>query len=125
MVAVTLSHIKPLDRYNTERPYWLNIPGDERSQHIVRTNLEYCTHDGIKIEDLRNHGSDTFSLESDGFEILNYETQASVQPDGVGVGAYCEEIAGLVSKKCDAAHAICYDYRVRPLESPSLELVQC
>lgn len=111
MVVATLNFIKPLDLYESEKPYFLNIPGSEPGSQILQTNLEYAPHGDVPIEDIRDRISD-FSLEKNGFQVMNYDAGTSDDLQGFNVEAYCEEMAALVSKACDAVHAICYDYRV-------------
>ena len=113
MVQATLHFLKPLDIYETERPYFLNILGDEISQQILQTNLEYSPREGISIEDVREQGLDKFSLEENGFQVLKYKANTAVDLDDAKVETYCEEIVKLVSERLNAVHTVCYDYRVR------------
>lgn len=112
MVTTTLTFIKPLPLYDMEKPYFLKIPVNDVSQSFRKTNLEYITRDGVAIEDARERGLDTFSLEDNGFQFLNYETKSSLDGKKPDIEDYCREITELVSREYNATHAICYDYRV-------------
>ncbi len=112
MVAATLNFITDLDRYETEKPYFLNIVGHKSLPTVLQTNLEYTPHDGVEIEDIRGPKSESFSLEENSFKFLKYEAVSSLEDGDAAVEAYCDEIVRLVAKECNAAHAICYDYRV-------------
>lgn len=112
MVTTTLTFIRPLPLYDTEKPYFLKLPGTDTSQSFHKTNLEYFTRDGVVIGDAREQGLNTFSLEDNGFQFLNYETRSSLDEKNADIEAYCREITELVSRKYNAARVICYDYRV-------------
>jgi hypothetical protein len=111
MVIATLNFIKPLELYETEQPYFLNIPGSEPETQIIQTNLEYTPQDDITIEDIRGRTHE-FSLEKNGFKVLKYDAEGLDQLQGSKVDTYCEEMAALVAEECNAVHAVCYDYRV-------------
>ncbi|KAK4460362.1 hypothetical protein QBC42DRAFT_181025 [Cladorrhinum samala] len=126
MVAATLHFISPLDRYRTEKPYFLNVVADDPSQTILQTNLEYTPRHGIALSDIRERGLEAFSLENNGFAILKYpkyQTASDLDPaegDGApssAIESFCDDMVKLVMRECNAVHGICYDYRIRRNDS--------
>ena len=112
MVIASLTFLKPLPLYDTEKPYFLVMPGSVDSSAFRKTNLEYSTKEGVTIEDVRDRGLSSFDLEEDGFQFLNYEPKTLLGKDNENIETYCQEITELVSREYNAAHAVCYDYRV-------------
>ncbi|RWA10866.1 hypothetical protein EKO27_g4236 [Xylaria grammica] len=113
MVAATLNFISDLDLYKAEKPYFLNIVGHETLPTVIQTNLQYTPHDSIKIDDLREHGLEAFSMSRNGFQILKYQARSLLDHTHMDIDAYCEEIIKLLGTELGAIHTICYDYRVR------------
>ncbi|KAJ6019883.1 hypothetical protein N7499_002970 [Penicillium canescens] len=113
MVLATLQHISPLERYETEKPYFLNIAENESSREVPQTNLEYSPQDGIRIENIRERGFPAFSLQTNGFEILNYKSVTTLENPTEDIGTFCEEMARVIKVKYNAVHVFCYDYRIR------------
>jgi hypothetical protein len=113
MVVATLSFITSAKRYETEKPYFLNILEHERLGTVLKTNLEYTPIHDIEIQDIRKTDRSAFTLKENGFQIMECETSPEIGDDGAGIEAYCNEIVQLLAKECDASHAICYDYRIR------------
>ncbi|KAG7287564.1 hypothetical protein NEMBOFW57_007076 [Staphylotrichum longicolle] len=117
MVSATLHFLSNLERYDSEKPYFLNIAGNESSPAIIQNNLEYAPQDGIELLDMRERGFDAFSLEDNGFTVLKYEAAARPEDSDAAMESYCDEIVRLVMKECNAVHTICYDYRVLDYEA--------
>lgn len=112
MVAATLNFLKPRELYNIEKPYFLNIPGSEPGNHILQTNLEYEPREKIEIQDLRQRDVDGFTLQQNGFQILQSNVTSMSGTEEDQIEAYCEKITAQVKKECGASHVLCYDYRV-------------
>jgi hypothetical protein len=120
-MLATIQFLSSLQRYDDEKPYFLNIAGTVSSSAIIETNLKYAPKDGIELLNMRERGFGGFSLESNGFTVLKYEAAAHPENRDTEIEPYCDEIVRLVTEACNATHTICYDYRVRSL-SPRLDV---
>ncbi|KAF5236254.1 hypothetical protein FAUST_6602 [Fusarium austroamericanum] len=113
MVTATLNFISSLHRYEKEKPYFLNTVDQSTREPILRTNLEYSKHEGIQIENIRDHCDNAFTLNKNGFKVMSHRTVSFIKGQNIDVEAYCTEIVRLVAEECNAAHVLCYDYRIR------------
>lgn len=106
MVKANLTFISPLERYQTEVPYFLKITRMSGPTDI-ESNLKFSTHGDIDIHDMREDGLDKFSLDTHSFTVLNHSCDLDL-----GINNYIEEVIRLLTTRCNATHVLCYDYRV-------------
>lgn len=63
-----LWYLKPLDRYQTEKPYHINLPANALGSH-AQSNEVSQEYSGIRIENLRDFENE-FTLDKNGFQIF-------------------------------------------------------
>lgn len=108
---ISLSFIKDLPLYHTEKPYFVVIEEGEGKAPSTDTNLELAPVRGIPLQDVRGRESE-FTLECNGFKYLKHKTHASADDEEDNWVAYSQEMARLIQEECGAEKVICYDYRV-------------
>lgn len=108
---ISLSFIKDLPLYHTEKPYFVVIEEGEGKIPSTETNLELAPVHGIPLQDIRGRESE-FTLECNGFKYLKHTTHASADDEEDNWVAYSKEMARLIQEECGAGKVICYDYRV-------------
>lgn len=73
-----LWYLKPLDLYQTEKPYHINLPANALGRH-AQSNEVSQEHTGIRIENLRGSENE-FTLDKTGFQIFQV-TDCGDNPD--------------------------------------------
>ena len=81
-----LWYLKPLNLYQIEKPYHINLPADALGTY-AQSNEVSQEYAGIRIQDLRSSVKD-FTLERNGFQVFQdvdcgSDLQRSVDPGGV------------------------------------------
>ncbi|CAK7234330.1 hypothetical protein SCUCBS95973_008899 [Sporothrix curviconia] len=135
MVIANLSFLCNLPLYETEKPYFLKIIGNAETHTptLLKTNLEFAPQKGITIHDLqrrvpvddaKGHGKtadvadaalalDRFRLETHGFEFVQHTFANDPLAGDAAREAYCGDMVQLLKQRCQAAYALCFDYRLR------------
>ncbi|KAK7918290.1 hypothetical protein PG985_010164 [Apiospora marii] len=119
----SIFYMKPDKRYDTEKPYFFNIPVSESWAHKVKqTNVGY-TRTRIAISNIRGH-EDHFSLDKHGFQLgqittgLAYDDFAMTE---TVVSRFYEEVKLFLKQNTGAIDVLPFDFQVRR-KDPNLPL---
>lgn len=70
-VTASINYTAPLELYNTEKPFYSNVPAPDGRQ----SNQVAWKYDNIEFHDIRGHLKD-FNLDKNGFEIFQFGKEA-------------------------------------------------
>ena len=107
----SLSFIKDLPLYQTEKPYNIELIDVEGQP----SNLEFDTHDDVVMHDVRGN-ENLFNLRTHGFSFLKRPSQISAKPGTPEfIEQYLMEGVQIIQQELGTEKVIGYDLRVRKL----------
>lgn len=111
-ITANLGFLAKLDLYKTEKPYTV-VPAadDERIQGANLSNVEMEWHQGVTIHDMRECKNE-LSLDTNGFLILDHDTQHPVLDEIAQCNAYEQETTNLLERHFQAERVISFNLRV-------------
>lgn len=110
----SIFYMKPSPQYDTEKPYFFNVPVEASwSPKVKQTNVCY-TRKTVAIADVRGHER-IFSLDRHGFQLGNFVTSLSYDEfasTDVIVGRYYEEVKQFLKENIGAIDVLPFDFQV-------------
>ncbi|KAI9889666.1 MAG: hypothetical protein M1814_005067 [Vezdaea aestivalis] len=113
-IVTSFDHLANLEKYSHEKPYLALLPpaDDFDPRKDRRDNLEFKTHTGIVVHDIR-HSITSYRVEDCGFEVFHHQTNFPILEDELALKHYQDETAGFLENFFNAVHVTCYDIRLR------------
>lgn len=115
MATTTINFIRKDDFYDEEKPYLLTYepPGD-----FPKTNVN-LDHRDMKVEDIRGR-EDTFSIEDNGFAIMNISTKLSYEDfddEELVKSVYLKEVGDALKQFLGASRIQIFEHIVNYISS--------
>jgi hypothetical protein len=115
MATTTINFIRKDDLYNEEKPYLLTFEplGDFPKTNV---NLDHCD---IKVENIRGY-EDTFSVEENGFAIINISTKLSYEDfddEELVKSVYLKEVGGALKQFLGASRIQIFEHIMNYISS--------
>lgn len=113
-IVSAIEYLKDSPRYNSEKPYYqLYSPEEEYDPDNTRHhNLEYETHSGISITDIRGCEIKP-SIDECGFAVLKHDSKVNEFNIPADIEAYKGETEELLKSQMGAEYVCCYEVRRR------------
>ena len=123
-IVTSVNYLKDLPLYKKEKPYLVLLPASGGFElKAGRTdNLEYESHDGIHITDMRGREKE-FQLITHGFEIMPNTSSVLDFRNRDDVQAYKQETEEILKAKFGAEKVVCWDFKARAILFSLLSLL--
>ena len=106
--------MKPSPQYDSEKPYFFNVPVDPSwSSEVQQTNVCY-TRKMVTVADIRGHEAD-FALDRHGFQLGQFRTQLAYddfRSTEKIVSCFYDEVRSFLQSQTGATHVLPFDFQV-------------
>lgn len=105
--TVTMSYLAPLELYNTQKPYFSQLPFIPQ---LPQTNVAQQDY-SVEIRDV-NGIEHLFKLDEAGFEFMKFPTRVSDWTDEIVRSEYLPEISAWLKQYFNCEKVFIYNYNV-------------
>jgi len=112
-ILAQFNFLKPLDLYNTEKPYWLFIGKPDSDPKVETTNVVTNMVTGIMVKDVRGYESE-FTLDKQGFRFITHnQTFKSFDDEEKVKTEFLPEVERIIKDHVHStSRVLVYDWRV-------------
>jgi hypothetical protein len=112
MKAVNITYLAPLELYNTQKPYFSQLPciAQLQQSNVVERTYPVDIYDISGKENL-------FKLDEAGFEFMQFPTKLSNWTDELVQSEYLPEVSALLKEYFSCEKVVIYNYNVKHVSS--------